>query len=82
MNFYQHSNVCGDELAETLADVLIGRQIVRINDDTLILDNDMEITIELNEGCGGCQNGWSRLDVDDFPKDNVITNVTFEQSNL
>lgn len=61
-----------DSAAEEYAKVLRGRYITNItltdmDDDgyaltaTLTLDNDTTLTVEANEGCGGCANGWYHI---------------------
>lgn len=74
---------------------LIGKSIVKVEykkvkdeygylvDGYVLICNDNTIIeIALNEGCGGCSNGWSSFD--DLKKlennPNVITNVTCEYS--
>lgn len=40
----------------------VGKSI-KFLDDTLVLVDDRYYQIESNEGCGGCSNGWSSLDI-------------------
>ena len=61
-----------DSAAEEYAKILRGRYVTDITltdmDDegyaltaTLTLDNDTTLTVEANEGCGGCANGWYHI---------------------
>lgn len=61
-----------DSTAEEYTKILRGRYITNItltdmdNDGyaltaTLTLDNDTTLTVEANEGCGGCANGWYHI---------------------
>lgn len=73
-------------------DFLIGKSIIKVEDKKvkdeygypadgyiLICNDNTIIEIALNEGCGGCSNGWSSFE--DLKKletnHNVITNVKF-----
>ena len=62
--------------ADRIRELLMYRKIVKVADDTLYLDNGIELEICPNEGCGGCCNGWYEL-VELNDCDNVITNVEF-----
>lgn len=61
-----------DSTPEEYAKILRGRYVTDIaltdmdNDGyaltaTLTLDNDTTLTVEANEGCGGCANGWYHI---------------------
>lgn len=64
-------NVDGDNF-----DFLIGKAIKEVKNNTLICEDGTKITIEENEGCGGCGNGWSSLeDLKILEGNGVITNV-------
>lgn len=41
---------------------LVGRDIIFIDSNLFIVDN-IHYQIEENEGCGGCSNGWSSIEV-------------------
>ena len=68
-------------------DFLIGKRIKEVvnkNDSYQLTTTDGEkITITVNEGCGGCANGWS--DIDDLKvledSDNAIMNVVCSQKD-
>jgi len=67
---------------EEVKELLLYRKIVKvekINDQegVLILDNGLQLIVEGNEGCGGCENGWYYLD-ELNGCDNAITNVKCE----
>ena len=61
---------------ERIRDLLLYRKIVKVENDTLYLDNGTELEICPNEGCGGCSAGWYEL-VELNGCDNAITNVEF-----
>lgn len=42
--------------------LLRGRYVTSINDGCITLDNGLILTIEGNEGCMACANGWYHLD--------------------
>lgn len=73
----------GVEYADIFSVIMIGQSIEKIEegDDksyfSLILSNGLKITVESNEGCGGCENGWFYYDkiLTYGDKGNVITNV-------
>ncbi len=61
-------------------DLLFGRKVVKVSDDTLLLDNGMELRVIANEGCGGCSSGWYAI-TELNGCDNAITNVEFVCDN-
>jgi len=59
---------------EEIRKLLFGRKIIKVDSDTLFLDNGIELTISPNSGCGGCGSGWySLVELNDC--DNAITNI-------
>lgn len=46
---------------EHIKQLLVGRSVVKIEDDILLLDDGQRIRIQGNEGCGGCSEGWYDL---------------------
>lgn len=63
---------------EKIKELLMYRKILKVENDTLYLDNGIELQILPNEGCGGCANGW--YDITELNGcDNAITNVEFLQ---
>lgn len=62
---------------EKIKELLMYRKIVKVDKDTLYLDNGVELQILPNEGCGGCSNGWYGIE-ELNGCDNAITNVEFE----
>lgn len=42
--------------------LLRGRYVTSIDDDTITLDDGTELYIHGNEGCGGCESGWYWLE--------------------
>lgn len=60
-------------------DFLIGKSIIKVENNMLFCDDNTIIKIEENEGCGGCGNGWSYIDLECLENNhNVITNVITE----
>lgn len=63
---------------DEIRELLMGRRVTKISDDTVILDNGTKLRIEGNDGCGGCISGWYNLtELNECP-DNAIMNVEFE----
>lgn len=76
-------------------DFLIGKSIIKVisgvkvyndydeSDGYILICNDgTEIRVALNEGCGGCGNGWSEIDLRVLENNkNVITNVEYKKGN-
>lgn len=76
-------------------DFLIGKSIIKViggvkvdngydkSDGYILICNDgTEIRVALNEGCGGCGNGWSEIDLSVLENNkNVITNVEYKKGN-
>lgn len=60
--------------------VLMGRRVVKVEDDELTLDNGVQLIATGNEGCGGCSNGEYNL-TSLSRVDNAITAVEFEYSH-
>lgn len=61
---------------EAIREKLLYRKIVKVEDDTLYLDNGMELKVVANEGCGGCYAGWYSI-TELNGCDNAITSVEF-----
>lgn len=62
---------------EKIKELLMYRKIVKVDEDTLYLDNGVELQVLPNEGCGGCSNGWYGIE-ELNGCDNAITDVEFE----
>lgn len=60
-----------------IKNLLLYRKILRVDKDTLYLDNGVELQVLPNEGCCGCGNGWYGIE-ELNGCDNAITNVEFE----
>ncbi len=59
-----------------IAKLLMYRKIIKVEDDTLYLDNGTELQICPNEGCGGCSSGnYYLTELNDC--ENTITDVQF-----
>lgn len=59
-----------------IRELLMFRKIVKAKNDTLYLDNGIELEVCPNSGCGGCSSGWYDI-VELNDCDNAITNVEF-----
>ncbi|HFZ7576950.1 TPA: hypothetical protein ACIO46_001637 [Streptococcus pyogenes] len=59
----KNENFLGYDLAELLEEKLVGKRLKSIDDEKIVLADGTVIKIELNEGCGGCGNGWSELNI-------------------
>ena len=46
----------GDE--DAVRDLLVGHTVVKVDDETLLLDDGRVLRLGGNEGCGGCPEGW------------------------
>lgn len=62
-----------------LTTLLVGRSIVRVEHDTLVLDNGTCLEVVSNSGCGGCNSGWYGVD-DISAFENAITRVSYSES--
>lgn len=65
---------------EKIKELLLYRKIVKAENNTLLLDNGVELEICANEGCGGCSAGWYEV-VELNTCENAITNVEFVEDN-
>lgn len=91
MNKNNVINVDGKEIAENL----IGKTIIKVErkkvednygykvDGYILYCKDgIELEIGENEGCGGCGNGWSEIDLMSLNEnDNMITNAEYKRGN-
>lgn len=59
---------------QALRDLFIGRRVVAVHDNNITLDDDHVVTVEPNDGCGGCTNGRYTLERL-AAVDNIITNI-------
>ena len=76
---FRQENLTSEELADLLKE-LIGVRIASISEDLIVLEDGTRIEIEINEGCGGCYNGWSELSVAKSANlDAAIMNVEYVQ---
>ena len=64
-----------------IEDLLLYRKIVNVENNTLYLDNGVELVVCPNDGCGGCNSGWYRL-TELNECDNAITSVEFCRENV
>lgn len=72
--------LCQDDEME-IAKLLLGRRIISVTDDELALDNGTVISVEPNEGCGGCASGNFGIELLERC-DNVITSVRVAVEDL
>ena len=76
MSIYNMDCVYTEENEKEIKKLLLYRKIVKVEDDTLYLDNGTELKIRANEGCGGCSSG--NYEITELNEcDNIITNVEF-----
>lgn len=61
-----------------MRDLLMGRQIVKVDDDHMLLDDGTVLKVAPNAGCGGCASGWYWIDQLNRV-DNIITDVELEE---
>lgn len=71
-------NILNNEDEEEIKKLFIGRKVKIIKNDNqkaiLKLDNEIELEVKANEGCGGCNSGWYSIEnINNV--DNAITNV-------
>ena len=62
---------------DAIKSLLLHRKVVRVDDDTMVLDNDTVLRVLPNEGCGGCNSGWYHLESLNTCN-NAIMNVEFD----
>lgn len=76
-------------------DFLIGKKIVEIKEPNFsnrevafaecVCSDGTILQISTNEGCGGCRNGWSDINHDEFfnlaNHDNAIMNIKYERND-
>lgn len=64
---------------KNLREILLGRKVESVEQDTLTLDNGVKLKVVANEGCGGCESGWYEIEsLNKF--DNIITDVRISES--
>lgn len=64
-----------------IKDLLMYRKIVKVENDTLYLDNGVELEVIANKGCGGCSAGWYEV-TELNGCENAITNVEFAWDDI
>lgn len=60
-----------------ITELLMFRKVIKVKNNTLFLDNGVQLEILPNEGCGGCSSGWYEV-TELNGCDNIITNVEFD----
>lgn len=76
---FKQENLTSEDLADLLKE-LIGVKITSISKDLIVLEDGTLIEIEINEGCGGCDSGWSELTLSKSANlDAAIMNVEYTQ---
>lgn len=71
-------NHTGEETAQWLKNNIVGQEITNITNTSITLKNGYTLTIECNEGCGACNNGWAEWAVEDTTPIGAVTNVECE----
>lgn len=69
------------EDTEKIKNLMVGRIIIQVQNDTLVLDDLTKLRIIPNSGCGGCENGYYELAFLNHVH-NVITNVEFNEEMI
>lgn len=70
--------LCQDDHSK-ISDLLVGRKVSKVGDDTLVLDDGVELRLVGNDGCGGCPSGI--YDLRELNScDNIITKVKLVNS--
>lgn len=59
MNY--HDTHIDDSDAERINALFVGRTVVKVDKEHLLLDDGTRLHIVANEGCGGCSAGWYAL---------------------
>lgn len=93
METFEHKNLSGVRLAQWLKDNIAGQEITSIapatseqkesleypgdNVQVITLANGYQVIVDVNEGCGGCLNGWAEFDIEQDGA-GVVTGVGFE----
>lgn len=72
------------DLSDLLEETLVGKKIVELSDDRILLENCYELLIEPNRGCGGCDNGWASLELSSYNinLDAAVMNVKIEEPDV
>lgn len=77
MSIYNADCVYTEENEKEIKELLLYRRIVKVENDTLYLDNGTELEIIPNVGCGGCESG--NYEITELNEcDNVITKVELD----
>lgn len=59
---------------EDIVELFVGKSVVKVSDDRLLLSDGSKLQIVPNTGCGGCLNG--NYDITELNEcENIITNV-------
>lgn len=66
---------------DRLKELFVGRRVIAAEGDVLTLDDGTRVTVEPNEGCGGCPSGWYTLERI-AAADNVVTDVKVEDEDI
>lgn len=66
---------------DKIKNLLMYRKVVKVVEDTLFLDNGIELEVVPNTGCGGCGSGWYEI-VELNGCDNIITDVEFVREDI
>ena len=64
-----------------LKELFVGRRVIAAKGYVLTLDDGTRVTVEPNEGCGGCAAGWYELERI-ATAENVITAVSVKEEEV
>lgn len=77
MAAWENDRIDHDE-DDRIKELFIGRRVIAAEAYVLTLDDGTRVTVEPNEGCGGCTAGWYELERI-ATAENVITAVGVEE---
>lgn len=74
-------NHTGEETAQWLKNNIVGQEITNITNTEITLKNGYILTIECNEGCGACNNGWAKWVLKSSNTKGVVMDVGYKDND-
>jgi hypothetical protein len=75
----ERNKLLSEEDPEAITQLLLGRKVAKVDDETLLLDNGVRLRLQGNNGGCSCGSGdYALTELNGV--DNVITNVEFDNS--
>lgn len=74
-------NYTGEETAQWLKNNIVGQEITSITNTEITLKNGYTLTIECNEGCGACNNGWAKWALKNSNTKGVVMDVGYKDND-